>query len=106
MVYGQLWWQGSSDDTSEQASDTIKETCIVEVDNMQTNTSIQQVPVWRRKMINLREYGYDDSYVLLLIDSGAFANVCPPDFGKGLIPTDKQNVVGAGGGKNDSTVEA
>ena len=97
MTCGQ-WWQESSGNISDLASDTM-EISSVEIDNMQTNTSIQQVPLWRRKMVNLRTYGYDDSYVLLLIDSGAFTHVCPPDFGEGLIPTDKANIVGAGGEK-------
>ena len=96
---GWLWWQGSLDDILDLASDTIMETNSVEIDNMLCNTSLQQIPVWRRKMVNLRHYGYNDSYVLLLVDSGAFRHVCPPDFGKGLTPTKGQNVVGAGGEK-------
>ena len=64
--------------------DIIDNTCGLEIDNMQGDPSLQQIPVWRRKTIDLRPYGYDDSYVLLLIDSGAFTHVCPTDFGKGL----------------------
>ena len=66
---------------------------------MQGDPSLQQIPVWRRKTIDLRPYGYDDSYVLLLIDSGAFAHVCPTDFGKGLQQVTRRNIVGAGGQK-------
>ena len=62
--------------------DTIDNTCGLEINNMQGDPSLQQIPVWRRKTIDLRPYGYDDSYVLILIDSGAFTHVCPTDFGK------------------------
>ena len=59
------------DDILNLASDTIMETSSVEIDNMLCNTSLQQIPVWRRKMVNLRHYGYDGmtipTYCFLLI---------------------------------------
>ena len=51
-VYGQQLWQQESADIFDTASDTIHNICGLEIDNMQGDASLQQIPVWRRKTMN------------------------------------------------------
>ena len=74
------------------------ETCGVGIESRTTNGNgnhatsddeENQVPIlWNREELNLSDFGLDDSYTLILVDSGTFEHVCPMNFGTGLEETD------------------
>ena len=62
------------------------------------NHSSLETPIfWSGEDLDLSNFGLDDSYTLVLVDSGAFEHVCPMNFGTGLEEENRRKIIGAGG---------
>ena len=59
----------------------------LEIDTMNGNgnrSSLETPIFWSGEDVDLSNFGLDDSYTLVLVDSGAFGHVCPMNFGTGF----------------------